>query len=301
MEDFLNPVGPRNPNSHVGDAAKAVPQENAPQDNYEEGSESIPLPSRGVFYNKIGHFGKDEIWCRPLDFRDEDILTTKRYMEEGTVFDKLVDSVIQEKISAKNLVPVDRDTILLWLRTMAMGKDMTVDYGCPSCGDKQQATWDLSQLKMPEYDPEILEELQQNGEIKVLLPQANIHVFIVCPLISESKDTEKRYMKKKELEKFEHDMNATATLSLIVSGIEIPSEDENTPPRVIRRKDEILAHFKKIRLSLGDSRRIFTEAKKINLKYDTGKDLTCTKCGHIQEDVELPIIHQNFLWADLSS
>lgn len=297
MEDFLNPVGPRNPNAHISDATKVGPTEEQMND-FEEGTEEIPLPSRGFFY-KAPHFGKETIFCRTLDWRDEDILTTRRYMEEGTVFDKLVDSVIQEKISSKKLVPVDRDTILIWLRTMAMGKDMTVDYGCPSCGTKNQATWDLSTFKFPEYPQEIFEELKEKGELRVELPTSSVIVYLTVPLIEDSKDTEKRYTKKREVGKIEHDLNASATLSLVVSGVEIATDDETGSKRIIRNKTEILNYFTKIKLPLGDSRYIIKKAKEINLKYDTGKDLTCIKCGHIQEDVELPIIHQNFLWADL--
>lgn len=300
MDDILNPVGARNPNAHISDATKTVVQEEI-ENNYEEGSEEIPLPSKGFFY-KGPYFSKRELWCRPLDFRDEDILTTKRYMDEGTVFDKLVDSVIQENLTSKKLVPVDRDTILLWLRANSMGKNMDVDYNCISCGDKQTASWDLSTFKMPEYEPEILAELEEKGEIKLILPNSELIVYITCPLIEESKDTEKRYSKKKEIEKVDHDFNATATLSLIVSGIEIPSEDENIPNKIIRNKSEILNYFKKgKKLKLGDSRYIMKQAKRINLKYETAKNLTCTKCGYIQEDVEMPIVHQNFLWSDISS
>ena len=59
-----------------------------------------------------------------------------------------------------------------------------------------------------------------------------------------------------------------------------------------------MKHLAKIKFPISDSRYIRKEAKKITLKYDTAQDLICKGCGHVQEGVEMPIVHQNFLWAD---
>lgn len=291
MSDLINPVGPRHPNAMISDQAKNVPE--IQEEEFEEGTEIIPLPSKGVWYPQP-FFCKEETHCRPMDFRDEDILTTQRYIEEGTVFDKIVTAVIQDKgLTAQKLVPVDRDTILIWLRVNALGKTMSVDYTCvnPRCKHKNTATWDLSSIEIPQYDPEILKQLQEKGEFEIMTPQKEIVVFLKVPLIEESKDTEKKFLKKKENDKIEHDLMSSAMLSLIVAGVKVDD-------KIIRKKDAILEYFKKIKLPLGDLRYIRSEAEKINLKYKTEQDLICSKCGHVQEGVSLPIVHQNFLWSD---
>ena len=78
-------------------------------------------------------------------------------------------------------------------------------------------------------------------------------------------------------------------LSLIISGIEIEG-------RIERDKKKILDYFTKIKLPLSDSRYISRQFDKLNLEYNTKKDLTCKYCNHTQEGVEMPIVHQNFLW-----
>lgn len=293
MEEFLSPVGNKHPNAHIADQSKRNPKQKKAEVEYEEGTEEIPLPSKGVFYSGLGI--EDEVLhCRPLDFRDEDILTTQRFIEDGTVFDKIVSAVIQDEgITAGKLVPIDRDTILIWLRANALGKDMHIEYTCanPICREKNTATWDLSQIKILEYDPEIFAELKENGELKIVTPQKEVVVYIRVPFIEESKDTEKRFLKQKELKNIEHDLLASATLSMMVSGVEHDG-------KVIRRKADIMEHFKKIKLPLGDSRYIRKQAEKINLQYDTKQDLVCKKCGDVQTGVELPIVHQNFLWVN---
>ena len=291
--DPLSPVGSRHPNSHLSDQSKSVPQ---PEDDFEEGTEAIPLPSKGVFYSPP-YFNAETVHIRPMDFRDEDILTTQRYIEDGSVFDKLVSAVIQDKgLSAQKLVPIDRDTILMWLRANALGKLLNIEYTCVnvSCREKNIATWDLSNIAIPEYTPEILSELLSNGEYKIVTPQKEIVVYVKVPLIEESKDTEKRFLKQKEKDKVEYDMFASASLSMIISGVEIDG-------KIVRRKNDIMDYFKKIKLPLGDSRYIRSQAEKISLKYNTNIDLVCSKCGNVQEGVPMPIVHQNFLWTDTLS
>ena len=292
MDEFLSPIGSKHPNAHLNDTSKSVPEEK--QDDFEEGTEQIPLPSKGFFYAPP-YFQRDHINVRALDWRDEDILTTKKFIDEGTVFDKTVTNVIQDRdLSAYKLVPVDRDTILLWLRSNAIGKDMEVEYICSNCGRQNKATWDLSTFKIPEYKPEHLEELMEKGEIRIVTPKQDVVVYLRVPLIEESRDTEKRYLKEKEKNNTENDMLGTISLSLVVSGVEVE------PGKIVRRKKEILDYFKKIRLSIGDSRYIRAKANEINLRYDTKKDLVCSnkECGYVQEGVEMPIVHQNFLWLD---
>lgn len=286
---MINPVGPRHPNAIITDQPKGNPVQE--ENNFEEGTEAIPLPSKGVFYHPP-FFCKEEINVRPLDWRDEDVLTTRRFIEDGSVFDKIVNQIIQDKdISAYKLVPIDRDTILLWLRTMAFGKDLEIKYTCPDCEKENIAKWDISKLEIPKYSDEILEELKINGELKIQCPLSNLIVYVKVPSIDESRDTEKRYKKKKADGKIEADLNGTASLMMVISGIEVE------PEKIIRKKEAIVKYFEEKKLSIMDSRFIRKSAKLLNLEYDTKQDLKCS-CGYVQEGVEMPIVHQNFLWLE---
>lgn len=292
-DDILNPVGGGSSSDHLQNGSKAV-NEQKEEIVFEEGVEEIPLPSCGYFYNPP-FYHKESLHVRQLDWRDEDILTTKRYIDDGTVFDKVVSATLQEKgISSKKLVPVDRDTILLWLRSMALGKDMTVDYKCPACGHKNTASWDLTKLDIPKYPEDIVDEIRDKGELKVITPIKNLTVYVKVPLIEESNDTEKRLVAQKNQQNLEHDLLGTGSLKLVVSGVELEGG------KIIRGKKEIEDYFNKVKLPLSDSRFIRKQSQLINLRYDTAKDLECSnpECDHVQEGVELPIIHPNFFWPD---
>ncbi len=292
MNDLLSPVNPKNPVSHGIDQNPQGPPISINNfDDFEEGTVNIPIPSKGVFYNSPFR-NMDDIYVRPLDWRDEDILTTKAFIDDGSVFDKLVTAVIQTKgISSKHLIPVDRDTILLWLRSTAMGNEMTIDYTCQACSKKNSITWDLSTLKLPEYSDEIHTELAERGELTITTPRMGLKIKIKVPTIGESNDTEKRLKRKKENEKSEIDFLGTGSVLMMISGIEMEEG------KIMRAPNEIRNYFNKVRLPLADSRYIRTRAAEINLKYNTKQDSKCQHCGHVVEDVELPIVHPNFLWT----
>lgn len=297
MDSLLNPVGPRHPNQFITDANGVSEESQLNQDKYIEGSELIPLPSKGVFYTfDKRYINLTALRVRQLDYTDEDILTTRSFIEDGSVFFELLKNVIVDgnDFPASGLVPVDRDTILYWLRSTAFGNNFSAAFKCPKCGTLNDVEWDLAALDVPKYAPEVLEELIANaGELTVTTPLKKVKVKISIPNLGKSKETEKALLVKKENSKGKKDFYGTGSLMLVISGVEVDG-------RVIRRKSEIESYFNQIKLPISDARYIRQEAEKINLKYDTKKSFACINenCNHVEEGVELPILHSNFFWPD---
>ena len=289
--DILNPVSPRNP-------AMQILSDNTGDDKaetkYIEGAEIIPLPSKGVFYTwDKKYWNIEELQVRQLNYTDEDILTTKQYFENGTIFLELLKNVIVDPngFPATGLVPIDRDTILLYLRNRAFGKDFAITYVCPKCSTDIPVVWDISKLELPIYDPVIYEELKENGEYKITAPLSSISLRIIVPTIGKSFEAEKRLTAKKTAQKSSHDFFGTGSLMLLVSAVE-------SDGRLIRDKQEIEQFFKKSNLPLSDARWIRKQIEKISLSYDTKQDITCQSCSNVVEGVEMPIVHPNFFWPD---
>ena len=293
MNDMLNPVSPRNPNSMIIDGNGEDSQK---ESGYIEGSEMIPLPSRGVFYTYNPTFQNlEELRVRQLDYTDEDVLTTKSYLQDGSVFFEILKNTIVDDngFKANGLVPVDRDTILFWLRSTAFGNDFNIQIECPACKTMNNVTWDLSALEIPKYDDEVYEELKVNGEYTITTPLRNLKVKIAVPSIGKSKEAEKMLSAKKINQKEKTDFFGTGTLLLAVTAV------ETLEGKILRKKDEIERYFKQISLPLSDARYIRRSLNKINLKYETAKTVICDNCEHVQEGVELPLLHPNFLWSEL--
>lgn len=292
MDDLLNPLAPRNPTNQQ--MQTSTEEDEVKDQKYIEGVQAIPLPSRGVFYSwNPKYWNIESLYVRQLNYTDEDILTTKQYFENGTVFNELLKNTIVDEngFTASGLVPIDRDTILLWLRTTSFGKDFEISYECPHCGEFFDITWDISKFDIPKYTDEIYEELKTTGEYKITTPLRDLTVRIVVPTIGKSLETEKRLTAKKAAKKTNQDFYGTGSLMLLLAGIDVDG-------RVIRDKSQMEAHLSKINFPISDARYIRKEAEKINLKYNTAKTVTCTACNRTTEGVEMPIIHPNFFWPD---
>lgn len=266
------------------------------EEEYIEGSEYIPLPSLGLFYNWSPQFsGLKKLRVRQLNYTDEDILTTPSFIENGTVFDELLKNVIVDSnnFPSTGLVNVDRETILLWLRSTSFGNNFSVNYNCPQCKHELKATWDLNTLKIPEYSPEVLEELEKYGEYSVKTPSGHV-VKIAVPTIGKTAQYNKELEVKKKNKKVNHEFFGTGMLMLIVTGIEIDGKIE-------RRKSAIESYFNKVNLRIMDSRFILNEFNdKINLSFDTSINIECSSCNHVSEGVTLPIGHKDFFWLSKS-
>ena len=296
--DELLPNSPKNPNNQIHDRGSR--EEEGGREEYYEGFERIYLPSRGVFYIN-DYKDMERLKVKPLDYTDEDILTTGSFYEDGSVFYELLKNAIvdENNFKARSLVPIDRDTILLWLRSSSFGNTYNIDYECPKCGfgnvkgdGPGEITWQIDKLEIPEFEETIYEQLREEGSIIVQVPQSKLRVKVSVPTIGMQMELEKRYFKKKENKSIKNDFFATSTLLSVVQGVEVSKNTWKYD------KDQIDQHFKKIRLPLRDSRFILEEAKKLNLRYETKKDFICKgkDCGHIVEDVEMPFLHRNFFW-----
>src|SRR5690349_11553224 len=104
MDELLNPLHPKNPISFVGDGGKVPPPTPPPNTSptnggdsggkgYREGVEPVLLPSKGVFYltDQMGKFwNMESVLVRQLNYTDEDILTTRAYFENGTIFNEIL-------------------------------------------------------------------------------------------------------------------------------------------------------------------------------------------------------------------
>lgn len=145
------------------------------QDNYQEimqketdpdlmiAYEIVKLPSKGVFYhNKIS-----ELEVEYMTSKDEDLITTPSLIESGKVLDVLLKRKIKTRgVNPEELLPGDRNAILLFLRSSSYGFDYDVEVVDPRTGIAFKETVDLSQLEYKE-----MKELpDENGHFSLTLP-----------------------------------------------------------------------------------------------------------------------------------
>jgi hypothetical protein len=62
-------------------------------------TETVTLPSKGLFYSKDNPLSSGEVEIKYMTAKEEDILTNANYIQDGTVLDKLMKSLIVSKIN----------------------------------------------------------------------------------------------------------------------------------------------------------------------------------------------------------
>ena len=68
-------------------------------------TEVVELPSKGYFILKIIHYHSGKVEIKYMTAREEDILTnTNLTFKNGTVLDKLLESLIVSKVYYKDLI-----------------------------------------------------------------------------------------------------------------------------------------------------------------------------------------------------
>jgi hypothetical protein len=261
-------------------------------------AEYVPLPSQGAFYK--GPFKNlTMLKVRKLNFEDEDILTTKSYYDNGTLFNEILKNAIVDDngFSSKELTNVDKDAILWWLRIGAFGREYQVPHVCtnPDCKQKYNITWDLGSFSMPEYPADCAEELMTNGFRTITLPVSKLEVQLVAPAIGKELDVFKRLTLKKEKLHSSRDFNITGKLLVVIQSAK--DAEGNVYTGMDQVNKWLLTSNNGGRISIADSRYIQEKAREIDLEVDTKQDVQCKTCGHIEEGVKMPMSIY-FFWPE---
>tara|TARA_R110000737_G_scaffold63833_3_gene91496 strand:+ start:2737 stop:3606 length:870 start_codon:yes stop_codon:yes gene_type:complete len=158
--------------------------------DYKFPTEIIELPSRGLIYSKDNPLSSGKIEMKYMTAREEDILTTQSYIKDGSVLDRLFQSLIVSNgegmpIKYVDLVTGDKNAIMIAARILGYGKDYEVEVEDPSNGVKQQDTIDLTQFENKEYDGSNQVDPHKN-EFEFTLPRSTRKITFMA--MTESKE-----------------------------------------------------------------------------------------------------------------
>ena len=91
-------------------------------------AEEVTLPSKGLLYPEDSPLRKGIIEMKYMTAREEDILTNPNLIENGTVIDKLLESLIVTPINYNELLTGDKDAILIAARVLGYGNEYSFEY-----------------------------------------------------------------------------------------------------------------------------------------------------------------------------
>lgn len=139
-------------------------------------TEMVELPSKGVLYPKDSPLASGQVEMKYMTAREEDILTNQNYIQNGTVVDKLLQSLIVTPINYGDLLVGDKNAILIASRILGYGKDYEFEYQ----GVKQVV--DLSEVKHKEVD----NSLFKAGENKFSYKMPSTNTVVTFKLLTHA-------------------------------------------------------------------------------------------------------------------
>lgn len=194
-------------------------------------TEMVDLPSKGLLYPKDSPLAEGKIEMKYMTAKEEDILTNQNYIQNGTVIDKLLQSLIVTPINYGDLLVGDKNAILIASRILGYGKDYEFEYQ----GEKQVV--DLSEVKHKEVD----ESLFKAGENKFSYKMPSTGTVITFKLLTHADelaiDQEVKGLKKLNKESSTELSTRLKKLITSVEGDENPATIRNFVDNYLLARD----------------------------------------------------------------
>ena len=236
-------------------------------------TETILLPSKGLLYPEGSALAKGEIEMKYMTAKEEDILTNSNYISNGTVIDKLLQSLIVSKdVDYNQLLIGDKNAIMIAARVLSYGKDYEITFG------GEPYTVDLSELKEKEVNYDLFKDRENN--FSFTLPKTGTTVTFKILTHADEKAIEREINGLKKINK-ESSTEVTTRLKHTITSVD----------GITEKKD--IRDFVDNYLLAADARALRNEINKISPDVD----MKFYPDG-VEEGVDLPITI-GFFWPEL--
>lgn len=128
-------------------------------------TETIELPSKGLLYPEGHPLSNGTIEIKYMTAKEEDILTNQNYIQNGTVLDKLLKSLIITEFDYNDLIIGDKNAVMIAARILGYGAEYKFTY------NGVEETVDLSQIDNKLLDESLYTKGQ--NEFTFNLPTSN--------------------------------------------------------------------------------------------------------------------------------
>jgi hypothetical protein len=243
------------------------------QPNYNSAFDVIPLPSKGKMYKNK----KSSIKVSYLTTADESILTSANLLESGQFLEILLNrKILEPDLRYRDLLPGDRNAIMVWLRATAYGEMYPV-----TILDEDNIPFDVELNLNDLKTKEMLVEPDQEGLFSYILPLSKAHVKFKILTCGEISDVENIILSERE-RKVPIDNSKIYTLERMIVDI-----------NGSRDKNYIRDFANSMRISDGKALEKFMES----IDYGIEQSITVGTPGGGSIDTFLPF-NTKFFWPD---
>lgn len=247
-------------------------------------TEFIELPSKGRFYPE-GHplYGQDSIEIRQMTAKEEDMLTSRTLLKKGVALDRVIASLIVDKsIDPDSMLVGDRNAVIVGMRVSGYGNMYETKIDCPSCGAKQEYSFDLNGASI--YDGNEARDLgvktNDDGTFNVTLPKTGVDIQF---RLLTGRDEKMFLSAMKDDKKSRIDRNVTRQIAAIVVSVNGDTS--------MQTKQYLVDNIPAL-----DSRHLRAAYRLAAPNVDLTQEFQCIECGHEQE-MEVPL-SADFFWSN---
>lgn len=239
----------------------------------------VELPSKGLLYDPENPLSTGKVEMKFMTAKEENILTTESYIKDGTVIDRLLQSlVISPKFDYDALLIGDKDALIIASRIYGYGENYDVTFKAPS-GKEQKTTINLTELPVKEID----EAAYANGNrFEFVTPLGNKKIAFKLLTVGDQKQIDAKLKKYRKVGSA--DTQITTRLVQMILSV-----DGNEDPMFIRL-------FVENELRAPDSRALREYVAKVQCGVNMEIEL-------VDEDTSEPFRRQiaigsDFFWPD---
>jgi len=254
----------------------------------------VELPSAGkeMYPETSSLYGVSKLTLKRYGAAEEDILANPDLLRDGSFIDHLLRSVIQEPINVKELLPKDKEKLLIVSRAESIESEYKTPVTCGKCGhEDKNFVFDLKGFEDREV---VMEGVQKVGVnlFRTVFPSCDAEVDF---RILNGVDLDELSKAKEKAESRGYAFSETSEeLKMKIERIVFTTDTD----RFVM--DSVLQIKEFVGLLLSSDIKFF---RKIYDSVQHGLDLKkphkCPKCGH-KEDVAVPL-RENFFWPELST
>jgi transcription elongation factor Elf1 len=215
--------------------------------------------------------------------KEEDMLTSRTLLKKGVALDRVIASLIVDKsIDPDSMLVGDRNAVIVGMRVSGYGNMYETKIDCPSCGAKQEYSFDLNGASI--YDGNEARDLgvktNDDGTFNVTLPKTGVDIQF---RLLTGRD-EKRFLSAmKDDKKSRIDRNVTRQIAAIVVSVNGDTS--------MQTKQYLVDNIPAL-----DSRHLRAAYRLAAPNVDLTQEFQCIECGHEQE-MEVPL-SADFFWSN---
>ncbi|MBT96430.1 MAG: hypothetical protein CL431_10745 [Acidimicrobiaceae bacterium] len=241
-------------------------------------TEIVHLPSGGEFYEESSPLkGLKTLEIKSMTAKEEDIVMNQNYINEGIVFDKLIDSLmITENINSKEILDCDKLALLMSAAKTGYGEDLEMLFSCDNCSFegpvKASLTKILEDMKNRTFGIADTEEVKYDETSKTLL--FDLPITKISVRIKTMTPNDYKYLEESKKQKEKLNLPFSDTLEFL-RRILVEANGVTTPGEIFKLTEV---------LPTADARTIVKIHNTSIPKIDKTQMICCPECNHEQKE-----------------